>query len=235
MGPPIQVYAALIDTVKLALNGEWESVTLTNGFSMRAVMAGAQTENDGQEVSTRIGDLNGSGIGLAMDEQERRNDGRLIGMHGWTVIEAGTGSTAGGRKVQSFFADIGVVLKAVSYPESTTHRYPTIVADIDSIFDADPVFLRFDDAARSAIKLKIAEEASAEAEPSHSPETVRIFVGEYWKECGGEHTLATATPIGSTPLWAGHRRWRSLMHQNKEPSDETLYESLKKLQADVDD
>ncbi len=30
----LEVDAALIETIKLALNGEWESVTFTNGFSM---------------------------------------------------------------------------------------------------------------------------------------------------------------------------------------------------------
>jgi hypothetical protein len=113
-----------------------------------------------------------------MDEQESRNDGHVTETLGWIAIEAGTGTTADGRKVQAFFADVGDAVTTVHYPETTTHRYPTIVADIDSTFDADPGFLRFDDPTRTRIKLKIAEEESADAETAHSPETVGIFVGE---------------------------------------------------------
>ncbi len=175
----LEVEAALIETDKLALDGEWESVAFINGFfDVPVVLAGVQTENGGYVVTTRITDLHAAGFDLAMDEQEARNDGHVTETLGWIAIEAGTGITADGRKVQSFFADIGDALTSVSYLESTTHRYPTIVADIDSTFDADPGFLRFDVPSGTAIKLKIAEEASADAETAHSPETVGIFVGE---------------------------------------------------------
>jgi hypothetical protein len=173
------VEAALLETDKLAVDGEWENVSFISGFfDVPVVLAGVQTENEGHAVTTRISDLDGAGFGLAMDEQESRNDGHAIETLGWIAIEAGTGTTADGRKVQAFFADIGDALTTVSYPETTAHRYPTIVADIDSTFDADPGFLRFDGPTRTQIKLRIAEEESADAETAHSPETVGIFAGE---------------------------------------------------------
>ena len=129
-------------------------------------------------VTTRIRDLDPTQFALAMDEQESKSDGHVNETLGWIAIAPGTGTTSEGRKLQVFFHQLSDQLTAIQYPAVTSHRYPTVVTDVDSTYGGDPVFLRYVNPTNLQIELKLEEERSADSETSHVLEDVGVFVGE---------------------------------------------------------
>ena len=117
------------------------------------VLASVMTYNGADTVTTRIDNLDLSGFDLAMDEQESKADGHVTETLGWIAIQSGTGTTAEGRKLEVFFEQLDHVLTPVVY--TTGHRHPTVLGDVDSTYEADPVSLRYASPTNAKIELML--------------------------------------------------------------------------------
>ena len=168
-----------LQTSKLGSTGQWEGVAFFNMFPGDPVLISSiMTYQGGDTVTTRIRDLDASGFDVAMDEQESKHDGHLEETLGWIAIEAGSTITTDGRRLQAFFTQIDHNLTSVPFGLRTTHRYPSVIGDIDSAYGMDPVFLRYANPTNTKIDFKLAEEQSLDAEIGHTLEDVGVFVGE---------------------------------------------------------
>jgi PhoPQ-activated pathogenicity-related protein len=175
----LEVEADSLLTDKLGRASRWEGVLFNALFlSEPLVLSSVMTEHGSDPVTTRIRGLDASGFALAMDEQENKDDGHALETVGWVAIETGSAQTSDGRRLDAFFAPIDHSLTAVDFSRPTAHRHPSVVADIDSAYGMDPVFLRYANLSNSEIALKLSEEESADAEISHLLEDVGIFVAE---------------------------------------------------------
>jgi len=159
--------------------GQWEGIPFTVFFTADpAVFASVMTYNGADTVTTRIRNLDPAGFELAMDEQESKSDGHINETLGWIAIEPGTATTSDGRMLQVLFDQIDATLTTVPFPSATSHRLPTVLGDIDSTDDNDPVFLRYANPTNAQIELKLTEEQSKDSETDHALEDVGVFVGE---------------------------------------------------------
>jgi hypothetical protein len=175
----LAIEADSLVTNKLGRAGQWEGVAFDYLFtSDPVVLSSVMTYNGGDAVTTRIRGLDLNGFQLAMDEQESKADGHVTETLGWVAIEPGTARTSDGHAMDVFFTSVDHRLTSVPYASATPHRYPSVIADIDSTYGADPVFLRYASPTNSQITLKLAEEQSKDAETDHLFEDVGVFVGE---------------------------------------------------------
>jgi hypothetical protein len=180
----LDVEADELTSNKLGRAGQWETISLGSLFPRDpAVFASVMSTNGADAVTTRIRNLEPAQFDpaqfeLAMDEQESKSDGHATETLGWIAIERGTATTSEGRKLQVFFKQLNDQRTAVVYPKDTSHRYPTVVTDVDSTDGADPVVLRYVNPTNLQIELKLEEEKSKDSETSHALEDVGIFVGE---------------------------------------------------------
>jgi hypothetical protein len=175
----LEVEAKWLLTDKLGRAGRWMDVLFNTSFlSKPVVLASVMTQHGGDPVTTRIRGLDASGFAVAMDEQESKLDGHVMETVGWIAIEMGRAATSDGRRLDAFFAPIDHNLTEVGFSRPSAHRHPSVVADIDSSYGMDPVFLRYANLSNAQIWLKLSEEQSADLETDHLLEDVGIFVGE---------------------------------------------------------
>jgi hypothetical protein len=175
----LTVEADWLQTDKLGRAGQWEGIAFNHLFMNEpVVLSSVMTNNGGDTVTTRIRGLDLSGFQLAMDEEESKADGHIAETFGWVAIKPGTTTTSDGRVLDVFFTSVDHQLTSVPYSGVTPHRYLSVIADIDSTYGGDPVFLRYSDPTNSQITLKLAEEQSQDTETGHVFEDIGVFVGE---------------------------------------------------------
>ena len=174
----LTVEAGALVTNALGRAGQWQEVLFNAVFSDPAVLASVMTFEGEDTVTTRIDNRSTLGFDLAMDEQESKSDGHVNETLSWIAVEAGSGTTSEGRRVQVFFDQIDAAATPVLYPAATAHRHPSVIVDITSTFDSDPVFPRHAGPTNTQIGLRLAEEQSADDETGHAFEETAIFVGE---------------------------------------------------------
>ena len=178
----LAVEADWLQTSKLGRAGQWESVVFNHLFmDDPVVLSSVMTYAGGDTVTTRIRGLDIGGFQIAMDEQESKADGHVGETLGWVAIKPGTTTTSDGRALDVFFTSVDHRLTSVPYAGVTPHRYPSVIADIDSTYGADPVFLRYANPTNSQITLKLAEGAV----PGHRDRPcVRGYRGVCWRMTG---------------------------------------------------
>lgn len=175
----LTVEARRLATNRLAGLGQWASVGFAASFDdTPVVLSAVMTASGTDAVTTRLHNLSATGFELAMDEQESKSDGHVTETLGWIALQRGSATTRDGRRLQVFTTELSDLLTTVAYPTATSHRHPSVVADITSSYGPDPVFLRYANPSNTAIRLKLAEEQSEDSETSHVLEDVGIFVGE---------------------------------------------------------
>jgi hypothetical protein len=175
----LMVDANRLQTSKLGRAGQWESVTFDPVFMDNPVLVSSvMTHNGGDTVTTRIRGLTGAGFQLAMDEEESKSDGHVTETLGWIAIKPGVGTTSDGRALDVFFAPLDQQAAIIPYAEATPHRYPSVIADVDSTYGGDPVFLRYTSLTNSHVTMSLEEEQSQDFETGHVVEDVGVFVAE---------------------------------------------------------
>jgi len=175
----LEVEANWLLTDKLGRAGRWTDVLFNTSFlSKPVVLSSVMTQHGADPVTTRIRGLDASGFALTMDEQESKLDGHVMETVGWIAIETGSAATSDGRRLDAFFATVDHSLTEVGFSRPSAHRHPSVVADIDSAYGMDPVFLRYANLTNAQIWLKLSEEQSADAETGHLLEDVGLFVGD---------------------------------------------------------
>ena len=180
----LTVEADRLATNALASLGQWSLVDFNATLINPVVFASVLSYQGGDPVTTRVQnlDLTGiavgpSGMAIAMDEQESLGDGHVQEQLGWIAIEQGSGATTEGRRLSVFSHQVDDLATTLGYP-ATTHRVPTVLGDINSAYELDPVTLRFANQTNTQITLRLSEDTSADAETDHLPEDVGLFVGE---------------------------------------------------------
>ncbi len=174
----LPVEAGSLNTGKIARKGQWAKVSLASPFVQAPVLLSAvMTNNGAQAVTTRTKGLTTSAFSIAMDEQELFLDGHATETLGWIAIEPGLSITADGRRVEALVTQIDATRVTVPYTK-VTHRHPTVLGDVDSAFELDPVSLRYASPTNQQIRLRLAEEQSLDAETDHLLEDVGLFVAE---------------------------------------------------------
>lgn len=174
--------AGRISTSNLALDGQWSTVTIVNPTSTGnpAVFASVMSGIASDIVTTRIQSVTRNGFKVAMDEQELNDNGHGPETIGWVTIDAGSVTSTDGRMLQAFTraAAVSSTAAPVTYTGNSNSRYPVVIADVDSTIEADPITLRFANLTNTQLDLSLAEEKSLDAEVTHAPEDIGVFVGD---------------------------------------------------------
>ena len=188
LGNPDQILmleANRIDTNKLARNNEWEQVTLSAEILHPVIFASVLTSNSSDDitrannaVNTRITDANDLGFKLAMDQQELQTDGHTTETLGWLAIETSKTLVLDKLKLHAAFAIVDSVLDTTYYPFTTEHRYPSIIGQVSTVHELDPISLQYVDPNGDSVLLRLVEEQSYDTELDHVLEEVGLFIGE---------------------------------------------------------
>ena len=175
----LSVDAGTLVTNRLGRADQWQKVAFDTTFPYApVVLSSVMTYNGTHSVITRIDNLGDSGMVIAMDEQESKNDGHLFETLGWIAIEQGSGETGEGAKVDAFSMLLRSDFDPVTYPRISTHRFPSVFADVNSSWEMDPVFLRYDSLGKREIELGLTEDQSLDSEVSHVQENVGVVIAE---------------------------------------------------------
>ncbi|NEX21765.1 hypothetical protein G3480_15835 [Thiorhodococcus mannitoliphagus] len=179
----LTIEARKLATSALARAGEWSGVTFSanlapDGLIPPAVFASILSSNDSDAVTTRIDNLGVWGFDLAMDEQKTKRDGHLPERISWIAAQAGQGITSEGLQIDVFFQSLDDAPRSLSYPRPTCNLHPTVLGDVVSSVELDPVFLRYANPTNTQIELGLTEETSDEGDPFHAPEDVGILIAE---------------------------------------------------------
>ncbi|MBK1707280.1 hypothetical protein [Halochromatium glycolicum] len=175
----LNVEADWLTSNKLGRAGQWERLDFNTLFlADPAVFASVMTDHGADAVTTRIRHLDLTGFELAMDEQESKANGHTNERLGWIALDSGSVTTSDGRRVQVFFDQLDHLLSPLPYPLPSSHRHPSVLADIITTDGADPITLRYANPDATQIELQLSEERSQDTETNHVPEEIGIFVGE---------------------------------------------------------
>jgi hypothetical protein len=119
-------------------------------------------------------------LDAALFEEEALMDGHALERIGYLAIDSlyGSVTTIDGRRVQVFFDQLDHLLSPRPYPLPSSHRHPSVLADIITTDGADPVTLRYANPDATQIELQLSEEQSKDTETNHVPEEIGVFVGE---------------------------------------------------------
>jgi hypothetical protein len=156
----------------------WESINLTTTYTKPpGVFSSVQTSNGNETVKSRVRNLTESSFDLALELQEANLSEPVKETLGWIAIGQGYGATSDGR------TPIVAVGKKVlsSKPANLSFppydcRFPVVIAEISSVNEVDPVFIRYLNPTHSSIDLFIQEEQSNDFEQTHSVEDSSVFI-----------------------------------------------------------
>lgn len=181
----LMIEAKRLDTAKLARANEWNNIAFAAEFINPAIFAAVLTNNSSDDINrinntviTRITERNNIGFKLAMDEQELQTDGHTSETLGWIAIETDTILNLDGRKLSAFFGEANSMLDVVTYPFITEHHFPTVLGQVTSANELDPITLQYVDPINDSILLRLEEEQSSDEELEHVIEEIGIFVAE---------------------------------------------------------
>ncbi|MCX8050133.1 MAG: S8 family serine peptidase [Methylohalobius sp.] len=176
----LTVNAGKTNSSALSRLGQWKTISFSTTFtSSPVVLSAVQTVNDSDAVTTRLRNISSTGMQIAMDEQEGKNDGHTSETLGWIAIAQGGGATSDGRRLMASLLDgVTHVPSFMSFFTSLTRIYPIVVSDLATVRESDPVFLRYQNPTSSSIELYLQEEQSADIEISHVAEKVGVFIAE---------------------------------------------------------
>jgi hypothetical protein len=97
---------------------------------------------------------------------------------GWIAIDMGRIVTATGRSIEVLGKRVDSDLRTVHFTPMRTRRFRTVVADVASAKEIDPVSLRHGFLGPNRVHIMLQEEQSQDLETSHVLEDVCFFVAE---------------------------------------------------------
>jgi Ca2+-binding RTX toxin-like protein len=153
------------------------------GFEARfdaapVVLSQVQTIAGGSFVTTRQRDADADGFAITMQEEEAQiASGHAPETLGWLAVEAGSGSTGGADGFEWAAGRATGVDHAGAVVETGMDLAAGgVVAQLSSYVGADPAWARGDGlAGPTGFRVSAEEDASADAETLHAPETVDWF------------------------------------------------------------
>lgn len=167
----LAVEAGRLDSATTLGEG-FETVVFDGAFAEPpAVFAGVMSANDPAPVTSRTDGVTASDFLLALSEEEAATDGHGTETLGWIAIAPGSGRTVDGRRVEVGFTTAGSQATETAFGFSPQ----VVVADVVSVFEADPVTLRYGTLQRALIELSLQEEKSLDRETSHGFEDIATF------------------------------------------------------------
>ena len=174
----LAVEAGTVASSGTVVDGEWASIDLTAPFvGEPGVFAALQTQAATAPAITRIEHRGPTGFRLGLQEEEGSlADGRAAETLGWIAVEMGRGETPSGRLIDVFARRIGYAYHQVYLSLTESRLFRTVVADVASTRELDPVSLRHDKLSKTWIHVVLQEEQSLDTEVTHVREDVCFFV-----------------------------------------------------------
>jgi uncharacterized repeat protein (TIGR01451 family) len=152
----------------------WKTINLPIDFaSVPSIFSQVITKNDASAVVTRVRNISESQFELKLQEEEANDNQHSGEKVAWVAIEKGTQNTINPLEVVQVSATHN--WSNISFAQSY-FTDPVIIANVQTVFDADPVYPRFQNANSSGASIKLEEEASASADLSHASENVALLV-----------------------------------------------------------
>jgi hypothetical protein len=171
--------AGSLDTKKALGAGGWAQVSFTGPFAEAPVVfAAVETFRGAQPVVTRIKERTATGFKMAMQEEQNSDLFHAEETLGWIAIEAGSGVTSGGRRVEVLTSVADSSSSTTGFTGTFARRFPFILAGVSSTYGWDTCDVRYENLTPSGVDLFLVEEQSKDVEMSHAPEEVSVFVAE---------------------------------------------------------
>jgi hypothetical protein len=174
----LQVEAGRLHSAKLLSAGGWETVSFGSSFGAAPALFGSvMTFNGADTVVTRIDSRSSTGFRITMQEEEALSDGHVVETLGWIAIELGAASPDG-RKLGVAVDVADHTPTPVTFGQTFDRRFPVLVGDVCSTQGPDPASLRYRNLDATGVELYVQEEASADPELTHAPESICRFTAE---------------------------------------------------------
>ncbi len=158
---------------KTAANHNFKQVNLQLNFTNPVILTQSQTYNGADPITTRQ-QLNGSGFQVKVQEEEGGN-----GIHGnetvgYIAVSQGQERLGNVAIVAGIKGNVTQNFKTINFGFSVPLKSekPVFLAGIQSYNEADTAALRYKNLGVSTVKVRVEEEASADAETLHAAESV---------------------------------------------------------------
>ncbi|MEC3862425.1 hypothetical protein VK792_14125 [Mesobacterium sp. TK19101] len=171
--------AGEMDTALLTSAG-FESLTFGAAFdSAPVVMSQVQTNNGADYVVTRQDNITGTGMNIALQEEEALNGGgHAVETVGWFAIEGGNGSWNGNPFEARMLDDaVDEDFDTFQFTQSFGSA-PNMLAGLASYNGEDPASLRYQNLTNTGVDLRVMEDTSLDAETLHIYEDAALFALE---------------------------------------------------------
>lgn len=151
----------------------FQNLSFMGSFSQVPVVAAAVTTfAGGQAVTGRIAEVSRSGFNFGLQEQEANADGHVTETVSYIAWEPSSGRADG------FIYEVARAPNGIDnqntqlFFDSAFIEAPFFVADIQTLNESDPANLRWHNLDKNAVSIRVTEEASADSEEVHDPETI---------------------------------------------------------------
>lgn len=168
-----------VEAGKVQVNQSFTAVTFKQLFAMApVVISQAQTLSDASAVVTRQRNVSASSFEVRLQEQQASDPAHAYETVGYIAIEPAVGLSG------------DMAYEAQSTPDAVTHNWytigflqsysdPVFLAGVGSYNGGDPVALRYQSLASSAVQVFMEEEKSADDETDHTTEVASYFVFDH--------------------------------------------------------
>lgn len=175
--------AGYLDTsLTLTKSSPWVGVpkrTFTQTFvTAPAIFSHTMSYNDTTPVTTRIKTDTTTGFYVALQEAEAENNLHLTERVGWIAVTPGTITTPSGRRLLIKSQNVSSSASSFSYGFTSTRRYATAVADINSTNELDTAVAQVKQPTTTAVSAFVQEETTLDTEVSHKAESFCALVAD---------------------------------------------------------
>ncbi len=176
----LTVEAGTLATAGTLDAGDWHTVELSAPFlGAPGVFASVQSAVNNVPSITRVELRSSTSFRLAMQEEEGSLvDARSAETLGWIAIDMGRVVAENGRSIDVRAHRVDSSFRTVHFVPIQRGRFRTVVADVATVKESDPVSLRHAYLGRNRIQVMLQEEQSLDAEMSHVREEVCFFIAE---------------------------------------------------------
>lgn len=174
----LMLQADSLETSMNVADGLTDATLMLPFPAMPGVFASMSSVNDPAPATVRVSNRSTTGFRVALQAEEAATARHGVERIDWIAIQPGEGVTADGRTVRVFDTRIGGALRPVSLGTGLDGRFPSLLAQMNSLFGGDPATMRFTNLGPDSVEMLSQEEQSADVETSHVDEDVAVFVGE---------------------------------------------------------
>jgi len=142
------------------------------------IFASVSTVNDPAPATVRLSDRTSSSFRVALQAEEAATTPHGAERIDWVAIQRGEGMSADGRVVRVLDTQVGSTLVPMSLGTGLRGPFPSMLAQMQSLFGGNPATMRFSNLGPDRVELIVQEEQSADEETDHREEDVSVFIAE---------------------------------------------------------